>query len=59
MASHHRITAKKADTAILQNDGVERSGRHGDAAAQMERDPDVADAIAALQPNYALAGESI
>jgi len=45
---------------IAERNGYAKGFRAGTmAAAQMERDPDIADAIAALQPNYALAGESL
>lgn len=45
---------------IAERNGYAKGFRAGAmAAAQMERDPMTADAIAALQPNYALAGESI
>ena len=44
---------------IAERNGYAKGFRAGTmAAAQMERDPMTADAIAALQPNYALAGES-
>lgn len=45
---------------IAERNGYAKGFRAGTmAAAQMERDPEVADAIAALRPDYALAGESV
>jgi hypothetical protein len=45
---------------IAERNGYAKGFRAGImAAAQMERDPMTADAIAALQPDYALAGESL